>query len=470
MKRLAFVALSAVTAVAGTNCALASPSYSVEAHLQKLEQRLQQAEMRADKAEKEIRKLRHDDQTLKQSLEQQAPAVDIKQKEPANKKAMTLNGFDHLKFYGDVELNMDGASRSGRLTSAKTTANKHWKSDGNERWDINGRILIGLDGYRRNENGQFSGFSVQPLANINGSMGVDDAAFFFGEENNWQVKVGRFEAFDMFPLNQDTFIEYSGNTANDLYADGYGYIYMMKEGRGRSDGGNFNLSKNFGNVYLELNTLIEDGSSLFADKNYHGNNLTNDKNSVYLRPVVAWKGDAFSAAVAMESNVINNAYYYENALGEKVDQSRRNGYGLTMTWNGQKADAENGVVANFSTAFLDGQDEKDFSIGGNILWKRLELGYIFAHNKIEKFNDIGFMLNDNGDYAFNGTGTYNIHTIHTSYLIPNIMDMQNFNLYLGAYASMLDATEGGNGANGVSSHDNDNETRYGVRARFKYFF
>lgn len=34
----------------------------------------------------------------------------------------------------------------------------------------------------------------------------------------------------MFPLNQDTFIEYSGNTANDLYSDGYGYIYMMKEG------------------------------------------------------------------------------------------------------------------------------------------------------------------------------------------------------------------------------------------------
>ncbi|SYX52835.1 Uncharacterised protein (plasmid) [Escherichia coli] len=23
-----------------------------------------------------------------------------------------------------------------------------------------------------------------------------------------------FEAYDMFPLNQDTFIEYSGNTAN----------------------------------------------------------------------------------------------------------------------------------------------------------------------------------------------------------------------------------------------------------------
>ena len=57
--------------------------------------------------------------------------------------------------------------------------------------------------------------------------------YSFWPENDWKVKVGRFETYDMFPLNQDTFVEYSGNTANDLYSDGYGYIYMMKEGRGR---------------------------------------------------------------------------------------------------------------------------------------------------------------------------------------------------------------------------------------------
>lgn len=78
------------------------------------------------------------------------------------------------------------------------------------------------------------------------------------------MKVGRFEAYDMFPLNQDTFVEYSGNTANDLYSDGYGYIYMMKEGRGRSSsGGNFLMSKTLDNWYFELNTLLENGSTLF---------------------------------------------------------------------------------------------------------------------------------------------------------------------------------------------------------------
>jgi hypothetical protein len=462
MKKLLFISLITGSALSfQTTYAAPSTSTTLEARLQQLEQRLRQAETRADNAERQIQQISHDDQTLKTTQELQMAAVDIKQKEPSNTKALTLSGYDNLKLYGDVEFNMDGASRSGQLTSIKTNDNKNWKPGNNERWDINGRILIGLDGYRRNDNGQFSGFTVQPLADLHGKMNVDDAAFFFGEEKDWQAKVGRFEAYDMFPLNQDTFVEYSGNTANDLYSDGYGYIYMMKEGRGRSNsGGNFNLSKNIGNWYLELNTLLEDGTSLFVDKNYHGNNLTSDKNAVYLRPVVAWKGNAFSAAVAMESNVVNHAYGYENAQGQTVDQSRRNGYGLTLTWNGQVADPEEGIITNFSTAYLDAQDENDFSIGSNVLWHRLEVGYIYAHNNIDKFNDSGFMRDDRGDYAFDGAGKYSIHTVHTSYLIPDIMNMQNFNLYLGAYASMLETSDTGS----------DGNTRYGVRARFKYYF
>ncbi|WP_338293705.1 carbohydrate porin, partial [Escherichia coli] len=118
------------------------------------------------------------------------------------------------------------------------------------------------------DNGYFAGFSAQPLANIHGSVNIDDALLFFGKKDKWKVKVGRFEAYDMFPLNQDTFIEYSGNTANDIYVDGRGYIYMMKEGRGRSNaGGNFLISKQLDNWYFELNTLLEDGTSLYNDGN-----------------------------------------------------------------------------------------------------------------------------------------------------------------------------------------------------------
>ncbi|HBY5507441.1 TPA: porin, partial [Klebsiella pneumoniae] len=54
-----------------------------------------------------------------------------------------------------------------------------------------------------------------------------------------------------------------------------------------------------------------------------------------------------------------------------------------------------------------------------------------------------------------------IHTLHTSWQLPNIMAMPNFNIYLGAYASWLDSTAAKSG---------NPDERYGARVRFKYFF
>ncbi|HCL6042138.1 TPA: carbohydrate porin, partial [Klebsiella michiganensis] len=56
----------------------------------------------------------------------------------------------------------------------------------------------------------------------------------------------------------------------------------------------------------------------------------------------------------------------------------------------------------------------------------------------------------------------NIHTFHASYQIPNVMNMQNFNIYLGAYYSILDSDE--------KLSQGDDDDRYGARVRFKYFF
>ncbi|HDS3822170.1 TPA: carbohydrate porin [Klebsiella aerogenes] len=432
----------------------AQQTLSLEERLAQMEQRLKATEQRAQNAEAEIRELKQQERaTAKSSVP--APAM-------VAAPALVVNKDVDLKFYGDVEFNMDGASRTGSLTSVKTSANKNWAPGDKERWDINGRILLGFDGLRKGANGKYSGFSVQPLADMTGKMNLDDAVFFFGQENDWKIKIGRFEAYDMFPLNQDTFIEYSGNTANDLYSDGYGYIYMMKEGRGRSSsGGNFLLSKYLDNWYFELNTLVEDGSSLFVDQNYHGNALENHKNVVYVRPVAAWQSGPWSVAAAVESNLVNNAYGYQNQNGRWVDQSSRTGYGLTMSWNTLKTDAEDGMVVNLSTAYLDAADEEDFSAGINALWHRVELGYIYVHNKIDQFNMAGVSGECDGDCAILTPGRYDIHTIHASWQLPNIMDMPNFNIYLGAYASWLDSS--------AQQSGNDDE-RYGARVRFKYFF
>jgi hypothetical protein len=451
-----------ISALCSGSLYAAQNSLSLEEKLAQLEARLEQSESRAAKAEAQIQSL----QLHQNEIAKSQPTVSVQSAEPVTKTAepkLTLSGYGDIKFYGDVEFNMDAASKSGALTSVKTSANKDWAAGNNERWDINGRILLGFDGYRRMDDGNFAGFSVQPLADLGGKMNLDDAIFFFGNENNWKIKVGRFEAYAMFPLNQDTFIEYSGNTANDLYSDGYGYIYMMKEGRGRSNsGGNFLMSKTIDNWYFELNTLLEDGSTLYVDKQYHGAELDNEKNVAYVRPVISWQNGRFSTAVAMESNLVNNAYGYRDANGKWIDESDRTGYGWTMTWNGQQTDPDDGVVVNVNTAYMDATDETDFTAGTNALWHNFELGYIYAHNQVDKFNSTNLDADCDDDCWITDPGKYDLHTIHASYLIPNVMKMKNFNIYLGAYASWVEAHP--------KAGDANNDDRYGGRVRFKYYF
>ncbi|HHG8772708.1 TPA: carbohydrate porin [Raoultella planticola] len=436
---------------------------TLEQRLEQLEARLAAAESRASWAEIQVQQLKAEQAQESKAVKATQESVTVKSETPeeetrknSRSPELTLSGYGDLKIYGDVEFNVDAESHRGLLAMTNADIGSDPTYD---KWDLNGRILLGFDGLRKTSSGRFAGFSVQPLADMTGSMNLDDAVFFFGQENDWQIKVGRFEAYDMFPLNQDTFVEHSGNTANDLYSDGHGYIYMMKEGRGRSDaGGNFLLSKQMDNWYFELNTLLEDGTSLYDDSGYHGRDMEQKKNVAYLRPVVSWAKDEFSVAAAVEANVVSNAYGYRDAAGHFVDQSDRTGYGLTMTWNGLQSDPDNGVVVNLNSAYMDASNEKDFTAGVNALWQRFELGYIYAHNKI---NDYAGVICDSGCWI-KDEGTYNIHTFHASYQIPNVMNMQNFNIYLGAYYSILDSDD--------KLSQGDDDDRYGARVRFKYFF
>ncbi|SFR17615.1 MULTISPECIES: carbohydrate porin [unclassified Enterobacter] len=439
---------------------------SIEQRLQQLESRLIAAENRAAVAESQVQQLKTQQAAEIQEIKAaqgniRVEAVEASKEEirkNATSPALSLAGYGDLKIYGDVEFNMDAESKHGLLAMTNASLDN---DPTNEQWDLNGRIKLGFEGNRTLENGYFAGFRAEPLADMSGSMDLDDAMFFFGQKDDWAVKVGRFEAYDMFPLNQDTFVEHSGNTANDLYDDGSGYIYMMKEGRGRSDaGGNFLVSKQIDNWYFELNSLLEDGTSLFNEGGYHGRDMEQQKNVAYLRPVIAWSQDEFSVAAAMETNVVNNAYGYTDANGNFVDQSNRTGYGLTMTWDGLKTDPDNGVVVNVNTAYMDADNEQDFTAAANILWKRFEVGYIYAHNKVDDFAGV---VCDNGCFI-RDEGTYDIHTIHASYQIPNVMDMKNFDIFLGAYYSMLDSDQA------ARNQDGDDDDRYGARLRFKYYF
>lgn len=78
-------------------CANVQAPLSIEERLAHLEQRLKETEQRAVRAETEIRALKRQDNPV--TVASATPT------EPA----LRLNDYGELKFYGDVEFNMDGA-------------------------------------------------------------------------------------------------------------------------------------------------------------------------------------------------------------------------------------------------------------------------------------------------------------------------------------------------------------------------
>ncbi|MBK0004816.1 carbohydrate porin, partial [Erwinia sp. S38] len=54
----------------------------------------------------------------------------------------------NLNFYGDVEFNVDAASKTGQLTSLRTNSGNNWNAGNTERWDVNGGLLNKSDSGR----------------------------------------------------------------------------------------------------------------------------------------------------------------------------------------------------------------------------------------------------------------------------------------------------------------------------------
>ena len=351
----------------------------------------------------------------------------------------TNTDFGRLSLGGDAEINLNASNTTRGNVLGQTSETR------TDRWDEDGRLLLNFLGVRELEDGRYGQIQIQPTIGTNGGAGADDAYLGFGQRSNWGMKVGRFEAYDMFPLGQDIFVEHSGDSANDLYSDGNGYVYMLKEGRGRAGkGGQLLLNKEAGNWYLELSTLIGDRTNLFAGQQYHGYALTKAKDSIIVRPVIAWKGENLKVALGAEGNVISDAI----VTSDDVSVSDRMGYGLTTSWT------QDALVINANLARIDAEDETDTTLGANLLWHNAGLGYIYAINDIESANTA-----TNADYG-DLVGKHKIHTTYASYKIPSVLELQNFDIYLGAYWSQLQP----------DSETVSNMDRYGGRVRFKYFF
>ena len=345
-----------------------------------------------------------------------------------------------LIFSGDVELNINANSNAetGNLVFGNEDVSHHRDR---HHYGQDGRIMFEAAGTRTHGD-KFASFRIQPLMDTSGSVGLDDAWFAFGQRNGWSARIGRYEAYDLFPVGADTFLGYSGDTANNLYKDGAGYSYQAKEGRGRAgSAGQMMVSRQFGDVYFETSSVVGDRSELFdngytGSKTYHGVAIDNDrsKSTVLLRPVLAWQfAPKWRIAGGVEKNMVRDAIV--DVKGNDI--SDRTGYATTLGYSDQD------LQLNFNVAYLDALDEKDVSAGANMVYNGLGLGYIHS------YNDIDWSEKDPDG------SKYHINTLYTSYQFSNVFDIDRFNMLVGTYYSRFSA--------------NTQDDAYGVRLRFKYF-
>ncbi|GAL37609.1 putative glycoporin [Vibrio maritimus] len=328
---------------------------------------------------------------------------------------------------GDVEFDFNFQDREGQE---------------NNEFNQSGRILLEFAGERITTNGHIFQVNVQPLMQSNGDVALDDAWFAFGAQDGWNLRMGRFEAFDMFPVGQDTFLEYSGDTSNELVADGAPYVYQMKEARGRGSDGQIMYSQSFDNLYVELGSMIGDRSDLFTGGKYHGANIdqSKTKDSVLIRPVVGYQAGSFGIAASLETNLVKDAVVTTSG----VDISDRMGYGVTANYT----TADWNLIANF--AYMDAVDEDNMTVGVNALYKGFGLGYIHANNEYE---------NKKLTYT---EGKAKVDTVYASYEFADVLAVDDFSIYLGAYYTKVDDQ--------TTAKVFEEDTDKGVRVRFKYFF
>ncbi|WP_019613931.1 carbohydrate porin [Psychromonas ossibalaenae] len=333
---------------------------------------------------------------------------------------------------GDVEFDLNYQEKTNEAAG-----------DDNSHFDQTGRILIELAGERNTDSGYLLKFKAQPLMDSSGVINLDDSWFSFGIKDSWEVKLGRFEAYDMFPVGQDTFLEYSGDTANDLYTDNAGYMYQVKEGRGRGgQTGQLMYSQTFGNLYTEVSTMIGDRSDLFTDT-YHGKEIEGSGDSIIVRPVIAYQINNFRVAASMEANLVKDAITFVD--GSEGDVGNRIGYGLSANYT------QGDLSVNVNVAYLDALNEADSSLGLNVLWKGFGVGYIHGVNDFD---------------AASGwhDGKIEVQTAYTSYEFADIFDVEDFSIYVGAYHTNL-SDKGVSLASNFAEGDD-----MGGRLRFKYLF
>ena len=295
-------------------------------------------------------------------------------------------------------------------------------TDEKSQFNQDGEVLVQFAG-KKAFNQHYVRFVAQPLFNSTGAVTLDDSYIELGQENNWTLKVGRYEAYDMYPRPQDVLVEYDDDTSEDLYQDNVAYSYRVIEAKGRGNDGQILISKTLGNLYLELGTILGDRISLFTNTDgthtYHGNLLNDAKDTIVARPVVAYKVGDFELAVAAEKNLIKDAITYTDKMGNSFDVLERDGFGTRISFDRDM------LNINAMYTYLNALNEINQTLGLTGIWNNtVALGVTYSFNR---YDDPNFRV-----------GKTNFTTVYGSYSFNNVMHIEDFSIQLGAFYSDLD--------------------------------
>lgn len=275
-----------------------------------------------------------------------------------------------------------------------------------------GRLLLDINGEKVLANGNFASFKLNPTWGQDGDVGADNIWIKFGVQNNWAIQAG-----------QDTYVAASGTT-----------MYRANFARGRTN--------------EKDDTTGADGQLTFTKTmgDAAGFELTaqslNDGDTVIVRPVMTYAADKVSMAFGLELPVAATDNDDYAAIGGSVDDGMKwIGSGATVSYQATDDLALTLRAAYLADDRVDNNEIDAMTAGINAQYQNFFIGALYGEV--------------DADLAASNSEEIQVYA---SYRIPTLLEIQNFDLYLGAGYS-------DSKVNGVNKDD-----VVGARARLKYVF
>ncbi len=254
----------------------------------------------------------------------------------------------------DANLELDLTTHSGDTTAAQ------------ESLTTGGRVELNANAALVKSGDNFVNARASLIVPVNGdNVTMDDVWLQLGN-SAMDLKIGRFEATDLFPVGKDTVLdtaEAAGYRANTL--------------RGRFKDGRTHLSAGF-----------NAGSGLRFELGLVSEKKDNSALAYGLRPLVTYNAGALTLRAGLESYKATVGTTEVSYTGAALSA----GYALSKDAN---------VNANYATLNGDGKVADASSIGLNLVYGPAGIGYVRDTNK-----------------AFGGAAQANVDTVYAAYSFP----------------------------------------------------